>query len=126
MRPASRDGVPGELTRIKRRADRGLMPIKAGTGGGPQHGASPTGARPMHFTTREPIAPPQLLDLIRALQSRDALAEVRVDVTGRQVRIESRLTATQAAAAIGEAGIAGVVTGTEHVSGGSTCCGGCS
>lgn len=79
----------------------------------------------MLFTTPEPIAPPQVLALIRALQARDALADIRVDETGRQVRIASRLTPQQAADAIGESGLAGVITAAPHVSGGSTCCGSC-
>lgn len=79
----------------------------------------------MLFTTPEPIAPPQVLALIRALHAVDALAEVRVDQTGRQVSIEGRLTSQQAATAIGACGLAGVFTPTLHVSGGSTCCGSC-
>ncbi len=80
----------------------------------------------MLFTTVDPIPPPQVLALIRAVQAVDALAQVRIDATGRQARIEGLLTAKQAAAAIGDAGLAGIVTGTEHVSGGTTCCGSCS
>jgi hypothetical protein len=79
----------------------------------------------MLFTTPEPIAPPQVLALVRAVQAVDALAEVRVDRTGRKVSIEGKLTAQQAAAAIGGTGLAGVFTPTLHVSGGSTCCGSC-
>jgi hypothetical protein len=79
----------------------------------------------MLFTTVEPITPPQVLALIRALQSVDALAEVRIDATGRQARIAGGLSPQQAATAIGEAGLAGIITGPQHVRGGSTCCGSC-
>ena len=80
----------------------------------------------MLFTTVDPIAPPDVLALIRAVQAVDALAQVRVDATGRQARIEGKLTPQQAATALRHAGLAGVITGGEaHVSGGTTCCGGC-
>ena len=80
----------------------------------------------MLFTTVDPIPPPGVLALIRAVQSVDALAHVRIDASGRQASIDGRLTAQQVAAAARDAGLAGVLTGAEeHVSGGSTCCGGC-
>jgi hypothetical protein len=80
----------------------------------------------MLFTTVEPISPPHVLALIRAVQSVDALAQVRIDATGRQAQIEGRLTAQQAATALHDVGLAGVITGSrEHVSSGTTCCGGC-
>jgi hypothetical protein len=106
-----------------------LTSIKAGQGAATDHGAIAAAnyrESAMLFTTPEPIPPPQVLALIRAVQAMDAMAEVRVDKTGRQVSIEGRLTAQQAAAAIGDTGLAGVITPTDHVSGGSTCCGGCS
>ena len=79
----------------------------------------------MLFTTVDPITPPQVLALIRAVRSIDALAEVFVDPTGRQARIAGGLTTQQAAGAIGAAGLAGVITGPQHERGGSTCCGSC-
>jgi hypothetical protein len=79
----------------------------------------------MLFTTPQPIPPAAAVALVRAVQAVDALADVSIDSTGRQVRIRGGLTVQQAAAALGSAGVAGVVTDTEHVSGGSTCCGGC-
>jgi hypothetical protein len=79
----------------------------------------------MLFTAPEPIPPPQVLALIRAVQAIDARAQLHVDGTGRQVSIEGRLTTQQAATAIGASGLAGVIIPSEHASGGSTCCGGC-
>jgi hypothetical protein len=80
----------------------------------------------MLFTTPQPIPPAAAAALVRAVQAVDALADVSIDETGRQVRIQGGLTVQQAATALGIAGVAGVVTDTGHVSGGSTCCGGCS
>ena len=81
----------------------------------------------MLFTTVDPISPPHVLALIRAVQAVDPQAQVHIDATGRQARIDGQLNAQQAASALREAGLAGVVTGTQaHVAGGSTCCGGCS
>lgn len=79
----------------------------------------------MLFTAPDALSPPQVLALCRAVQSFDALAEVRVDKTGRQVGIEGRISAQQAVAAIHDAGLGGIVTPALHVSGGSTCCGSC-
>jgi hypothetical protein len=80
----------------------------------------------MLFTTPQPISPAAAVALVRAVQAVDAMADVSIDDSGRQVRIKGGLTMQQAATALGIAGVAGVVTDTEHVSGGSTCCGGCS
>jgi len=104
-----------------------LIPIKAMPVSDDHHGESRNTLQEpaMLFTTPEPIAPPKVLDLIRAVQAVDALAEIRLDKTGRQVSIEGRLTAQQAASAIGECGLSGVIIPSDHVSGGSTCCGGC-
>ena len=79
----------------------------------------------MLFTTVDPITPPQVLALIHAIQSIDAMAQVRIDATGRQARIEGDLTPQQAGTAIGATGLAGVITAMPHVRGGSTCCGSC-
>jgi hypothetical protein len=120
-----------ELTRIKRGPVRApARALDAGQGGFggpvPRYASNPSRKeRPMLFTTPDPISPPQVLELIRVVRAVDTLAEVRVDETGRQVQISGKLTAQQAATALGSIGLAGVVTGAAHVSGGSTCCGSC-
>ena len=80
----------------------------------------------MLFTTPQPLSPAAAVALVRAVQAVDALANVSIDETGRQVRIQGGLTVQQAAIALGNAGVSGVVTDTGHKSGGSTCCGSCS
>jgi len=64
----------------------------------------------MLFTTVDPMPPLQVLALVRALQAVDPKAEVRLDDTGRQARIDSRMTVRQAAAALQDLGIPGSVT----------------
>ena len=79
----------------------------------------------MRLTTLEPVSPAQVSDLMRALRACDPAAGIRFDADGCAAHIDGTLTATQVAAAVRTAGIAGVLTTGEHVSGGSTCCGGC-
>ncbi len=79
----------------------------------------------MLFTTQETISPAQFAALIGAIESVDALGQVYVDPTGHKLRIDGKITTQQAAAVIAEAGLV-AVTDTTHVSGGTTCCGGCS
>ena len=82
----------------------------------------------MRLKTLEPISAAQAATLVRAVQDADAFAQVRIDDGGREARFEGELTLDQAADAIRSAGLAGVLSAPEaggHVSGGSTCCGGC-
>ena len=79
----------------------------------------------MIFTTQETISPAQFAALIGAIESVDVFGQVYVDPTGHKLRIDGNITTQQAAAAIADAGLV-TVTDTAHVSGGTTCCGGCS
>jgi hypothetical protein len=76
----------------------------------------------MLYTAIEPIPPPRVLDLIRAVHAVDAKAQVRIDATGRQARIEGRLTLQQLADALRDADLPGVVTGDAPAPAGG-CCG---
>ena len=64
----------------------------------------------MLFTAIDPISPPHVLALLHALRAVDPRAEVHIDATGRQARIEGDFSAAQAADALGAAGLSGVVT----------------
>ncbi len=79
----------------------------------------------MLFTTQDTISPAQFAALIGAVEFADSLGQVYIDPTGHKLRIDGKLTTQQAQAAIAEAGLVAVMD-TTHVSGGTTCCGGCS
>jgi hypothetical protein len=79
----------------------------------------------MLFTTVEPISPPGVVALLQALRRVDAQAQIRVDATGRQVRIATALTTAQAAQALGDSGLSGVVTAPDPSPAARMCCGGC-
>ena len=79
----------------------------------------------MIFTTQETISPAQFAALIGAIESVDALGQVYVDPTGHKLRIDGNITTQQAESVIADAGLI-TVADTAHVSGGTTCCGGCS
>ncbi len=79
----------------------------------------------MIFTTQDTISPAQFAALIGAVESVDALGQVYVDPTGHKLRIDGKITSQQAETVIAEAGLVTVAV-TAHVSGGTTCCGGCS
>ncbi len=85
----------------------------------------PTRGRIVLYTIRDPLSAPQVVALGRALQALDAKAQVHLDPERGELRIEGMLTAKQSAAAIRDAGLDSIVVAAAHVSGGSTCCGGC-
>jgi hypothetical protein len=83
----------------------------------------------MLFTSPNPISQPMAADIVRAVQTIDALAQVRVDVSSRQIRIDGRLSSLQATAIIRSAGCDASlteVTAGPHPPGVNTCCGSCS
>lgn len=79
----------------------------------------------MIFTTQETISPAQFAALIGAVASVDAHGQVYVDPTGHKLRIDGKITSEQAETVIAQAGLV-TVADTANVSGGTTCCGGCS
>ena len=79
----------------------------------------------MFFTTQDTISPAQFAALIGAVESVDAMGQVYVDPTGHKLRIDGNITTQQAESVIADAGLI-TVADTAHVSGGTTCCGGCS
>ena len=79
----------------------------------------------MLYTIRQPLSTPQIVALGRALEAVDARAQVHLDATRHELRIDGKLTPGQSISAIREAGLADILDPAAHVSGGSTCCGGC-
>lgn len=68
--------------------------------------------------------------ITRALTARDAGAKVSIDTAAGQIRVDSLLTVEQVTDALETAGhkarLVDESGSGEHVSGTSTCCGGCS
>lgn len=82
----------------------------------------------MRFRTTAPIQPPTAAAIVHAVHALDALAVV--DVDAQVIRIEGGLAPEQYLRIINDAGCEARAEDTArvsgHVSGGSTCCGGCS
>lgn len=84
----------------------------------------------MLFTSPNPIPQSMAVAITRAVHAQDEFAQVRVDVSSRQIRIDGRLSAQQAVAALSgadcDAELTHETTDAGHASRASTCCGGCS
>ncbi len=65
--------------------------------------------------------------VVATLQSLDSGARIAVDATGNRLEVISTATAAQVQDALQDIGyVAKPLEADEHISGGSTCCGGCS
>lgn len=81
----------------------------------------------MKFELAPSNAAPDAQDIARAILSRHPAASIEVEPASGIVRVSGRISAQEASAAFARAGIAvrQLEDGDSHVSGGSTCCGGC-
>lgn len=82
----------------------------------------------MLFNSKDSISQPLAETIVRTVTAVDGFAQVRVDAPKRQIRIEGRLTALEAVAALGQAGCdVRIVDADDAVQakGGGDCCGGC-
>ena len=66
-----------------------------------------------------------LPSVVRAIAQRHPAARVTIDETTMEVRVEGRVDAREALAALAEAGIAARLVDRGHEAGGHDCCGGC-
>ena len=64
--------------------------------------------------------------IVRAIAQRHPAARVTIDDATLEVRVEGRVEARDALAALAAAGIAAQLVERGHEPGGSNCCGGCS
>lgn len=65
--------------------------------------------------------------VVATLQSLDSGARIAVDATGNRLEVISTATTAQVQDALRDIGyVAKPLEADEHISGGSTCCGGCS